>query len=300
MDKKRLLTILIIFAAMQIAQFAMLVAVLGILIFRVPTVISGSSEEALGASTTPSPKKSLISKLFTATITPTPQAKVDNSLFPSQILDLTNWKLTIPDGSSEDPTEIKQPVLEKYKLDPWFVVQDGAVRFRAPVNAVTTSGSNYPRSELREMKDSGKTNASWSSTSGTHTMTIDEAILAVPKTKKHVVAGQIHDADDDIVVIRLEFPKLYVNVDGKNVFTLDSNYTLGKKFNVKFVVNNGQNQIFYNGSTDPVYTFTKDYSGAYFKAGAYTQSNCSKEASSDCNSNNYGEVIINQLKVTHE
>ncbi len=42
------------------------------------------------------------------------------------------------------------------------------VQFRAPVDGVTTSGSSYPRSELREMTDSGSSEASWSSTSGTH------------------------------------------------------------------------------------------------------------------------------------
>lgn len=301
MNKRRVLILLAIFAGVQIAQFIMLIAVLGILVFRMPAFVNAAREERLGVSITPTPTSVENTATITPTPTSTPPATTGTVKYPSQITDLTNWKLTIPMGESKKATEIKQPELEKYILDPWFVVNPGGgIRFRAPVNAVTTSGSNYPRSELREMTDSGKTNAAWSSKSGTHTMILDETITAVPKTKKHVVAGQIHDDADDIVVIRLEYPNLYINLDGKNVYTLDSSYTLGKKFNVKFVASGGQTQIYYNGSTDPVYTFTKDYSSAYFKAGAYTQANCSKEKSSDCNNDNYGEVVIYNVKVTHE
>lgn len=220
---------------------------------------------------------------------------------PAQVLDLTDWKVTLPIGDEEKPTEVKQPVLATYQLAPWFTITSDkrAVLFRAPVNGVTTSGSSYPRSELREMREEGKVSAGWSSTSGVHTMTIEQAVTAVPKKKQHVVAGQIHDADDDVVVVRLEYPKLYVNVDGDNVHVLDENYTLGKRFTVTFEVKNGQTSIYYNGSSEPAYTFNKSYSGAYFKAGAYTQSNCSREETSDCNSDNYGEVIIYSLDVNH-
>lgn len=227
----------------------------------------------------------------------------DDSANPAQVLNLTNWKMTLPIGSDEKPTEVKQPVLATYKLNPWFVVtEDGkAVRFRAPVSSVTTTGSNYPRSELREMTNNGMEKASWDTLTGTHTMTIDQAITAVPQTKKHVVAGQIHDADDDIIVIRLEYPTLYVNVDGDNVVTLDKNYTLGKRFTVKFVVHNNKTDIYYNDSSTPIYTLNKAYTGAYFKAGAYTQSNCSREANASlCTDQNYGEVIIYDVTVNHQ
>lgn len=222
--------------------------------------------------------------------------------YPSQVLNLNNWKLTLPIALLETPAEIKQPELDTYKIDPWFMVaQDGGVRFRAPVNGVTTDGSNYPRSELREMVNNGKEKASWPSNSGTHSLFIDQAITAVPKEKKHVVAGQIHDAKQDVIVIRLEYPDLYVNVDGKNVHKLDSNYTLGKRFTVQFQVIANQTKVYYNNSTHPLYTLNKDYSGAYFKVGAYTQSNCSKEGSSSfCNDNNYGEVVVYQAIITHQ
>lgn len=232
--------------------------------------------------------------------TPTPSL----TQYPAQILNLTNWKLTLPTGKSGSPNEIKQPTLTTYKIDPWFVVMPNtrAVQFRAPVNGVTTSGSGYPRSELREMVNNGLSNASWSATSGIHTMILDEAITSVPQGKKHVVAGQIHDSSDDVIVIRLEYPKIFINVGGTNSYTLDANYVLGSRFNVKFVVSSGQTKVYYNNSSDPVYTLRKSYSNAYFKAGAYTQSNCSTESSKggSCNDNNYGEVAIYNLRVTHQ
>lgn len=240
---------------------------------------------------------------FTST-TPAPATQPKSSaatIYPSQIIDLTNWKLTLPIGESEKPTEIKQPDLANFEIDPWFVsLPNGTgVRFRSPVNGITTKGSDYPRSELREMTNSGTANASWKSTSGTHIMFVDQAIASLPQKKKQIVAGQIHDAKDDVIVIRLQERRLFVNVDGENVKTLDENYVLGKRFNIKFVVNNGQTKIYYNGSPSPAYTLNKDYSDAYFKAGSYTQSNCSIEDSSKCNDTNYGEVIIYEITVTH-
>lgn len=257
-----------------------------------------SKKRRIKATPTPTPSP-------TPMPSPTPttgQAPATGTSYPSQILNLTNWKLTLPIGPSENPTEIKQPELATYKIDPWFVVsQDGEVRFRAPVNGVTTSGSNYPRSELREMTNNGQEKASWSSNSGTHTMFLDQAVTAVPEKKKHVVAGQIHDAKDDVIVIRLEYPNLYVNVDGKNVHKLDSSYALGRRFTIQFQVSGDQTKVYYEGSVDPVYTLNKSYSGAYFKAGAYPQSNCSKEGSSSlCNEQNYGEVIVYRALVTHQ
>lgn len=223
-------------------------------------------------------------------------------LYPSQVIDLTNWKITLPTGSSENPTEIEQPELANFTIDPWFIVVPGGngIRFRAAVNGVTTGRSDYPRSELRETTNNGRVKASWSSTSGTHTMFLDQAITAVPKKKKHVVAGQVHDADNDVIVIRLEYPNLYVKVNNKNVRKLDSNYTLGKRFTVKFVVSDGQTKIYYNNSTNPIYTLKKKYSDAYFKTGAYTQSNCSREGFFLCNDDNYGEVVVYNVIVTHE
>jgi hypothetical protein len=215
---------------------------------------------------------------------------------PADVLDLTNWYEGLPIGDDEDPANVKQPELATYKIDPWFVATpncDG-VQFRAAVNGVTTSGSSYPRSELREMN--GSDEASWSSTSGTHTMVIKEEITHLPNDKAEVVAGQIHGSDDDLTVFRLEGTKLYVTSgDTTHYKLITDDYQLGTQFEAKYVVSGGKVDAYYNG--DLVATITEDFDGAYFKAGAYTQANCDKSA--PCSDDNYGEVIIHSLSVTH-
>ena len=111
----------------------------------------------------------------TITKTPTPTPKLSptsppgQATYPAQVLNLINWKETLPIGPVESPTEIKQPQLATYKIEPWFVTttdnNGSGVRFRAPVNGVSTGGSHYIRSELREMKNNGTANADWSSNS---------------------------------------------------------------------------------------------------------------------------------------
>jgi hypothetical protein len=217
---------------------------------------------------------------------------------PADVLNLTNWKITLPIGSAGSPTEVKQPDLAGYSHDPYFKVNpagDG-VLFRAPVNGTTTSGSSYPRSELREMTNNGSGNASWSSTSGTHTLIVDEAFMALPNDKPHLVGAQIHDADDDVTVFRLEGSSLYItNGDTTHHKLVTSNYVLGTRFEAKFVVSDGQIAAYYNGVLQT--TIAKSFSGGYFKAGAYTQANCTN--SSPCSTSNYGEVTIYDVTVQH-
>ncbi|WP_202797092.1 polysaccharide lyase family 7 protein [Kribbella flavida] len=215
---------------------------------------------------------------------------------PADVLNLRNWYIGLPIGENESPKNVEQPQLATFSVDPWFVAtaKCDAVRFRAAVNGVTTSGSNYPRSELREM--SGAAKAGWSSTSGTHTMVIDQAITAVPQGRPYVVAGQIHDGSDDVTVFRLEGNRLYVtDGDTPRHKLVTDNYVLGTRFQAKFVVSGGEIKAYYNGMLQT--TLTKNFSGGYFKAGAYTQANCGN--ASPCADSNFGQVEIYGLTVTH-
>jgi hypothetical protein len=223
--------------------------------------------------------------------------------YPANVLDLTNWKLNIPldedkDGKSD---EIKQPKLGNYSITPWFQNNEtnNGVVFRANCGGITTSGSGYPRSELREMINNGKSGASWSSDAGTHTMEIEQAITHLPTVKPHIVAGQIHDADDDVIVFRLEGKKLFIDHNGADGAVLTPNYELGTRFRVKFEVSGGQVKSYYNDAL--VETYAVHFSGAYFKAGAYVQSNCQgrkKVAGESCDA--YGEVVIYKVTVKHQ
>ncbi|RKT54819.1 polysaccharide lyase family 7 protein [Saccharothrix australiensis] len=219
---------------------------------------------------------------------------------PAELLDLRNWKVTLPvdnpDKEGTQPLEITQPRLADYALDPWFVVDEKCegVRFRAPVNGVTTPNSKNPRSELREMN--GSSLASWSAKSGKHTMVIDQAITALPKQRPYVVAGQIHDSSDDVTVFRLEGEKLWLTKgDTTHHKLITDNYVLGTRFEAKFEVSGGEVRAFYNGR--PVGAIDADFTGGYFKAGAYTQANCGN--STPCSSKNFGQVTVYGVTVTH-
>ncbi|GAB2840803.1 polysaccharide lyase family 7 protein [Lentzea nigeriaca] len=221
---------------------------------------------------------------------------------PAQVLDLRNWKITLPvddpDKEGAQPREITQPKLDGFAQDPWFVTDEGCkgVRFRAPVNGVTTQNSKNPRSELREMTDDGTRLASWSSTSGKHTMVVEQAVTELPKERPYVVVGQIHDSSDDVTVFRLEGAKLYLtNGDNSRYKLIDDDYRLGTRFQAKFEVSDGRIRAYYNDRL--VDTITTSFTGGYFKAGAYTQANCGNSA--PCDASNFGQVTIYKLTVTH-
>lgn len=220
---------------------------------------------------------------------------------PASVLNLTNWKLTLPvDGCDDDEwaDEVTQPALSTFRDSRFFTVNSarGAV-FRARVDgARTSSNTKYPRSELREMTDRGERRASWSnksSSDGVHKMTMEAAITATPSTKPQVVAAQIHDASDDVIMIRLYGRELVVDADDSKVrLLLDADYRLGERFTVSITASNGRIRVVYNGSRSVEYK--RASSGMYFKAGCYTLSNTSYDRA-----DRFGEVVIFKLSVSH-
>jgi len=224
--------------------------------------------------------------------------RADNHRLPSGVLNLTNWKLTLPiaaNGSSK-AQEIVQPRLASYAMPPYFAVDStgGGVMFRANAGGATTSGSGYPRSELREMTSGGAKPASWSTTSGTSTMTVRAAIMHLTTAKPQVTVAQIHDDSDDVLVIRLDGPHhLYAEHNGTNYGDLDNNYLLGSPFTAQLTASGGHIRISYNGVSKVDYPVSS--SNDYFKAGCYTQSNTSKGDAPGA----YAEVVIYRLDVTH-
>jgi hypothetical protein len=212
---------------------------------------------------------------------------------PGDVLDLQNWKLTLPTGAEGDPTEVQPPQLGTFS-DGWFRLNDtrDGVVFTANAGGVTTKGSSYPRSELREM--SGNALAAWSNVTGTHTMSLRQAITQLPEAKPHVVAAQIHDADTDIVMIRLEGETLMVESnDGDDETILDPAYVLGTPYNLRITAAGGRVEIYYNGA--PAAEIPASGSGWYFKAGSYVQSNSERGDAADA----VGEVVIYALSVEH-
>ena len=212
---------------------------------------------------------------------------------PSQLLDLQNWYLTLPTGSSGSPDTVRQPQLAGF-TSPFFQIDpehDGVI-FTSNAGGVTTKNSTYPRSELREMN--GDQLASWSNTTGTHTMEVTQAVLQLPTAKPEVVVAQIHDSQSDVIEIRLEGERLIGQyADGKQEFEIDPHYVLGTLYNLRIVAAGGRIDVWYNN----VHAggITQSGSGWYFKTGSYLQSNTSKGDSADA----VAKVALFAVGVTH-
>ncbi len=218
---------------------------------------------------------------------------------PAQILDFRSWKLTLPVGPKESPTEVTSKALQAgFEHPPYFRGQGSAAVFRAPVNGVSTSGSNNPRSELREMKPDGITKAAWSSAKGYHRLAVDMAFTRLPSGKDGcgLVAAQIHGASDDVTVFRLEREKLWVTLGDsrKDWQVVKTDYRIGTRILLEFIVWQGKVEAWVDGNL--VRTTTKNFSGGYFKAGAYSQINA---GASPMSAENYGETAIYSLTVEH-
>lgn len=219
---------------------------------------------------------------------------VDKSL-PGGVLYLGDWKLTIPVGEDE-AREIEQPKLSTFQ-DPRFFHVDATrtgVVFRAAVRGATTSGSEYPRTELREMTRGGRKEASWTNKRGTHVMTLQQAITSTPKAKPEVVVAQIHDGEDDVLMVRLNGTRLIVETEEDGpIGVLDPNYVLGTRYSLQINADRSGIRVTYNNTRTVTYKETgEEY---YFKAGCYTQSNEDQDEPRDA----YGEVVIYSLAVQH-
>lgn len=224
----------------------------------------------------------------------TPAAPVvGHAQFPADVLDLRNWYLTLPTGRPRVPDTVEQPELATYsstyfRLD---ATRDGVV-FTADAGGVTTSGSDYPRSELREMN--GDHHASWSNTSGTHTLRVRQAVTELPPVKSQVVTAQIHDAQSDVMEVRLQGTRLIAQYDnGRSAATLDPAYRLGTVYDLRIVAAVGRVAVFYNGVQKA--DVAASGSGWYFKSGSYVQTNTGKGDQPGA----VARVVLYQLQVTH-
>ncbi len=217
---------------------------------------------------------------------------------PSRVIDLACWKLTVPYNTERkgNPDEIVQPELDTFQDASCFIAtksKDGVV-FRARCDGLTTENSEYPRSELREMKPGGKTEASWGTADGKiHSLAVEQAITQTPAVKKHVVSTQIHDAKSDVMTVRLESNKLFIERDKAGIIQLDRNYKLGTRFKLKIQAGGGRIKVWYNDSLKMDWELER--TGCYFRVGCYLQSNTKKGDRPD----SYGEVVIHKLQVTH-
>lgn len=168
-----------------------------------------------------------------------------NDVPPAENFDLSAWKITVPYDKDGDGKvdEIKEQELSSGWQDPEVFYTDpatGGMVFRSIPGGTTTSGSSYPRSELREMMRAGNTEIATRDESGKPTrnnwvlssapreaqdmaggvdgiLTATLAVNEVTRTGEsgkvgRVIIGQIHAKDDE--PIRLYYRKLPGNKYG--------------------------------------------------------------------------------------
>jgi Alginate lyase len=214
--------------------------------------------------------------------------------FPADLIDLDDWYLTLPTGEEGDPDDVHPPDLASFFDSDWFRLNDtrDGVVFRANAGGVTTENSNYPRSELREMR--GGEHASWSNETGTHTMILRQAVTRLPEVKPHVVTAQIHGGDDDVMLVRLEGETLMAQYDdGAGEIVIDPAYRLGTPYDLRIVAADRRIEVFYNDGLAA--EIPRSGSGWYFKTGSYVQSNPERGDSPHA----VAEVVIYSLRVEH-
>ena len=240
------------------------------------------------------------------------------------------WKLNLDTNGAGEHPRTKGGSVEKsakaladgFVDDGHFeVVENGtAVRFRACLGGATTGGSEYPRTELREMQpDDPEKEAKWDIGEGTgliRRLTAEVKVTHAPSTPGHqgVVIGQIHDSKPgggggkDILEIMYDGKKKAVGYrwdDGHGNAKwqpelLVENYALDETwFTYRIEVEADTVRLLVDvGDGFQVKATKKNVSipRCYFKAGAYTQSSVIKQPDT-ARPDDFGEAVFRSIVI---
>jgi hypothetical protein len=163
---------------------------------------------------------------------------------------------------------------------------DGSMVFRVPSNGGTTSGSSYPRVELRQMSNG----ANWKLTDATeHYLTAQCKVIAVAQAKPQTIIGQIHGSESNSELLKLRWTgyqpgqckiearyELNDATQAEYGVTLASGLSLGDLITYTITMKSGTINCTANGvSASQTYTtaFFGTTDAYYFKAGDYLQYN---------------------------
>lgn len=206
---------------------------------------------------------------------------------------LDTFKLQLPTGSNGHVDEVKRDALVGGYSSTYFQpAPDGmGWRFHTPVGGVHTSGSQYARTELREVNPDGS-NAGWRSDGTTRTFRAVYKVTHLPAGDREVTLFQIHNGTTEAAAVRIsDTGKAMQVVVRKNGHAqspvLDPAYVYGRSFDVQVSVND-RVRIWFNGRQRFDYPLS-DLSGGpfYLKAGDYLQATPSTASASD-----FGDVEL--------
>lgn len=219
-----------------------------------------------------------------------PARALNPDLPPGGNFDLSHFYLGLPVDSSggtngESASIPATQLVAGYSNALYFYTgTDGAMTFWAPVTGATTSGSSYPRSELRELLYPPSTETNWFAY-GLHTLNAQCKVLQVPSTGK-VIIGQIHGyTGAALPMVKIEYEngtmygtvKTNANDDGSDYDFIFGNTSLSNTITYEITALNGLITIVINGVTNSMNIFQTDTNWEtntlYFKAGDYCQDN---------------------------
>lgn len=210
------------------------------------------------------------------------------------------------DGAASVETITGDGIYAGFDADPYFTVNAAktAVQFRVRADSATTSGTSYPRSELRELDLTGA-DLAFDNATGTHRLHGRSKITHLPAVKPSIVVAQLHGgAASDLVQIASQLNggsglvELIVRINGSSsgLPKLSTNYAAGTEFEWKIECVNGVAAIYYNDMVTPVIsgqTLTAS-TECYFKAGCYMLTNETIDAATE-----YGMVELRDFDVWH-
>lgn len=226
------------------------------------------------------------------------------------------------DGDGSITTKTQADISGGYTEDPYFSEDDTGVwaNFGIRLDAVTTEGSDYPRSELRELDTDGTTLYGFNPTTGDHWMQGTTAIDILARYKKAMVIGQLHDTVSDVVMIASQnvdsapYPldgavKIVIRINGTGVGipVPIPNYVIGRPIPWKIRVGATFGwEVYIDNMVTPFCSATSTgislaASGlCYFKAGCYSNTNATVEATGGGSpSNFYVKCRLRDLKHWH-
>lgn len=199
-----------------------------------------------------------------------------------------------------------QLVAGYYEDDNIFPVGDDQewCRFRVRIDGPTTGGTDYARSELREMQTNGTSEAAWSTASNTHRM---KATIRVPSlsvfTKPTIIFGQIHDGSDDLLQVCTELNatsglvegKLRINGSSSGRPKLSLDWRELEEHTYLIDITGGVTRVYWDDLNNPIH-ITSDISSAtaYFKVGCYPNTNETTDDPTDV-----AMVDVKDMRVWH-
>ena len=248
---------------------------------RVSAQVTSSNQS--GATTTATVTIGGVRGAFTVTTVAPPAG----TLYPADVIDLSNWKLTLPVNSNGSTSGSAAEILPKELIGPpgytskyMYTDAGGAVVFYAPTNGATTTpgeGSDNTRSELRELYKMPSGPTEWTNSIG-GTLTALCKVDKTPAARKQVIIGQIHGVSSILVLLVYDeslrsVEARYYNTPGGSTskVTLASNVKIGDRIDYRIQWIGSTLSVTVNGKTDNRQT-ASSWNGVkvYFKAGAYS------------------------------